>query len=377
MNIKVKGLSSTKFGELWDKSLINLVEEATNAALTDAKLKITDIDAAFIGTMLSGETTTQSQMGSIFASLYGVNIPGTRVEAACASGGVAIYQAVQFLKANPGKKVLVVGVEKMTDLCASKVTDLLMQAASQEERDSGANFPSLYALVAQAHMREFGTTREQMALCSVMAHQNALSNEKAQFRKKITVEDVVKATPVAEPLTLLDCSPITDGAAALILTTEAPSKSKKEAFIVSSAFATDTLSLAQRESVTTFKSTQTAAKAIFADSGITHKDINFLEVHDCFSIGTIVALEDIGFVKKGKGGKAIEKIFKGDKSLPQVNVSGGLKACGHPVGATGVKQVVELAARMRNSTGYGLAQNIGGTGASCVMNLVASSDTLI
>lgn len=383
--IHIKGTGITKFGELWDKSLADLFYDATEAALADAGLKITDIDQIYVGNMFAGETSSQSQLGSLPASLYGVNVPSVRVEGACASGGLAVRQAVEALQGSRPQTILVVGVEKMADFPSDVLSNLLMQAASEEERIAGATFPALYALLAQAHMEKYGTDRKHLALASVMSHENACNNEHAQFQKQITVEQVLESMPTCEPLNLLDCAPITDGAAAVILSNRKPKKDDgKEAYIIANSAATDALSLADRKSLTELEATKKASAALFAQTEISHSDIDFVELHDCFSIAAILALEDIGFVKKGDGGKAIERIYNNDPDLPAINVSGGLKACGHPAGATGVKQVAEAAMQLRGRAGkrqlenprYALTHNIGGSGATCVMHLLASSEAL-
>jgi len=383
INIKIKGIGLTKFGELWNISGAELIKEATDTALENAGLTINEIDEVYIGTMLTGTTMSQGQIGSIISSIYNVNIPAFRIEGACASGGLAAYQAIQSIKAQKNNTVLVIGVEKMTDYSSKIISKHLMQAASEEERLSGATFQSLYALMAKAHMEKYGSTREQAALASLIAHKNAAKTPYAQFKNPISVEDVINSTPVAEPLCLLDCSPITDGAATIILSNEKPDKSKKEAFLIDQICTSDSLSLSDRKSITEIESAIIASKKIFKQNNLTTKDIDIIEVHDCFSISTLIALEDMGFAEKGKGGEALEKILNEDKNLPALNTSGGLKASGHPVGATGIKQIAEIALQLQENAGerqidspkYGLTHNIGGTGATCVMHLLSCSPT--
>jgi acetyl-CoA C-acetyltransferase len=226
--------------------------------------------------------------------------------------------------------------------------------------------------VARKHIHEYGTTEEQMAMVAVKNHEHGSKNPNAQFRNKISVEDVMNSQYVAEPLKLLDCSPITDGAAAVIL-----SKEKNDVEIIASTCATDEISIHNRDALTTFKSTVIASKNAYQQAGIDIKDIDVIEVHDCFTIAELLAVEDLGLVKKGESGKAYEegRFRLGDK--PTINPSGGLKACGHPVGATGVKQIVELTLQLRGeakdrqvNAEYGLAHNIGGTGGTCVVHIL-------
>ena len=259
------------------------------------------------------------------------------------------------------KTVLVIGAEKMTDVDASHATDILAGAADLE-KEQRSTFPGLYALLAQAHMKEFGTTSKQLAKIAVKNHHNALHNPKAQFHKEITVEQVLHSPMVADPLHLLDCSPISDGASAVVLSTK---KHHSTISIAGIGHGQDTLSLAERKSLTEFQATQQAAQQAYAQAGIQPKQIQAAELHDCFTIAEIFAVEDLGFCKKGHGGKYIQK------TTHELNPSGGLKACGHPVGATGVKQIAYLYEQMKlgrwNTT---LAHNVGGSGATAVVHIL-------
>ncbi|HEC81451.1 MAG TPA: thiolase domain-containing protein, partial [Thermoplasmatales archaeon] len=241
-------------------------------------------------------------------------------------------------------------------------------------------FPGLYAMIAKRHMYEYGTTREQIAQVAVKNHENGLLNPDAQFQRKITLDNVLNAPPVAEPLTMLDCSPISDGAAALILCPleKARDYTDKIVRIKGSGQASDSLALHGREDLCTFMSTVKAAEMAYKQAKIKPEDVDVAEVHDCFTIAEILAIEDLGFVKKGKGGKAVEEgLTTLDGDLP-VNTSGGLKAKGHPVGATGVAQVVEIVKQLRGEAekrqvkdaNIGLTHNVGGSGASCVVHIL-------
>ncbi|MCL5675528.1 MAG: thiolase domain-containing protein [Patescibacteria group bacterium] len=383
MAITVLGASTTNFGELWNQSLRDLIREASLLALKDANLSPKDVEAVFVGNMLSGILGSQEQLGPVVTEELGINVSATRVEAACASGGLAIYEAVNSLLSQRFTTVLVVGAEKMTDKPAEKITSSLMAAGSDAERQAGATFPSLYALLAKAHMEKYGTSEEEMAAVAVKNHYHASLNGQAQFRFSITIEQVLKSTKICDPLKLLDCSPITDGAAAVVLTSE-NSKQKtvnRHVYINACETATDTLGLAQRESLTELKATKLAAEKAYKKAGVTPKDIDVAELHDCFTIAEIMAVEDLGFFKKGEAGK---KFLQGETKLGSkgliTNTSGGLKACGHPVGATGIKQIAEITKQLRGkaekkqveNAKVGLCQNVGGSGATAVVTILTN-----
>ncbi|MGI8420085.1 MAG: thiolase domain-containing protein [Candidatus Levyibacteriota bacterium] len=380
-NIAILGSATTKFGEHWKLSLLDLAHLAADEALQDAELTTEDIDAVFVSNMLSGRLQHQDHLGAAVVAELGIKKPGLKVEGACASGGLAVHTAIQSLLAGTYETVLVIGVEKMTDFEASEISAALMGAGAEEERAAGLTFPGLYALMAKAHMQQYGTTREHMANVAVKNHYHASLNKKAQFPYEVSLEKVLASAKLTDPLTLLDSSPITDGAAALILRKvkqNSPKSNKKTVFITASSVAMDTLRLAERDSFAELAATQVAAKKAFAQAGIEHGDVAIMEVHDCFTIAEIMAMEDLGFCKKGEGG---DYILSGETRLGgkrPVNTSGGLKACGHPVGATGVKQIVEIRDQLLGRGGekqvkgakVGLTQNVGGIGATVVVHIL-------
>jgi len=388
MNINVSGIGITKFGELWGVSPRSLARQAVEAALEDAGLSVSDIDVLIVANMLSGILGNQEHLGALFSEELGFfHTPSFKVEGACASGGLAVHTAVNSLLGGKYKRVMVLGVEKMTDHKPEFVSSALMGAGTNEERLAGMTFPGVYALLAQAHMKTYGTTEEQMASVAVKNHYHASLNPNAQFHSLLTVEKVIKSACVADPLKLLDCSPISDGAAAVILqkteSTRLPAgqgKQKTEVNIIASQVATDTLGVAQRKSLTTLKATEIAAKKAYKEAGVSPKDIDIAEVHDCFTIAEILAMEDLGFCEKGKAAAFISsgKTTLGVAKNFVVNTSGGLKGCGHPVGTTGVKQIVEIVEQLRGSAGkrqvvdarIGLTQNVGGSGATCVVHIL-------
>ena len=380
-SVSVIGVGLTKFGERWDSSFRQLVAEAGIMALKDAKIDGQSIEAVYGGCMASGRFIGQEHVGALIADQLGLNpIPSTRLEAACASGGVAFRNAYLAIASGMHDVVAVGGVEKMTDVSTEEAATALGGAGDQEwELFFGATFPALYALMARKHMQEYGTTEEQMAAVAVKNHDNGSMNPYAQYQNKITLETVMKSTVVASPLKLFDCSPITDGAAVAILceTGKAKKICEQPIEILASAQASDTLALAQRASLTELKATKIAAKQAFEQSHLAPKDIQLAEVHDCFTIAEILAIEDLGFFDKGKGGKATEEGETKLNSGISINTSGGLKAAGHPVGATGVKQAVECVWQLRGNAGerqvkgaeHALAHNVGGSGATAVVHV--------
>jgi len=277
--------------------------------------------------------------------------------------------------------VVVGGAEKMTDVAGKEATNILASAADREwEAFFGATFPGLYALLARYHMHKYGTTSEQLAKIAVKNHHNGSMNPKAQYRREITVDDVLNSTMVADPLHLLDCSPITDGAAAMIITSldKAKEYTDEPVKIMASAQASDSISLAGRSRFDALPATLEAAERAYKQAGVGPSDIDFAEVHDCFTIAEILAIEDLGFVKKGEGGKAVDEGLTELNGEKPINTSGGLKSKGHPVGATGIAQVHEVILQLRGKADkrqieqaeIGLAHNVGGSGGTAVVHIM-------
>ncbi len=380
--VAIIGVGLTKFGERWEHGLRDLMAEAGLNALNDANITSNDVEMLYGGVMASGRFIGQEHIAALLADQLGFkNIPAVRVENACASGGTALRQGYIAVASGIHDIVAVGGVEKMTDVTPSEATSALGGAGDQEwELGQGITFPGLYALMAKRHMHDFGTTEEQMAAVSVKNHKNAVKNKYAQFRREITIDEVLKSKPVADPLKILDCSPISDGAAAVILAPLEIAKKYNDTpiKIAASTQATDTLSLAERESITSLKAAQISGEKAFKQAKVKPSDIDVAEVHDCFSIAEILAMEDLGFYKKGKAAKAIADGETALGSKLSVNTSGGLKGCGHPVGATGVKQAVEITWQLRgeaadrqvNGAEIGLAHNVGGSGATAVVHIM-------
>ncbi|MBL7206025.1 MAG: thiolase domain-containing protein [Candidatus Aenigmarchaeota archaeon] len=379
--VAIIGAGQTKFDEHWEKSLRDLSTEAGALALADAKITSKQVDALYIGNMSAGRFVGQEHLGAMAMDNAGLNPkPAVRCEAACASSALAFRQGYMSILSGEHDIVMVGGAEKMTDLKGTGAIATLMGAGDQEwESSIGNTFVGLYALIARAHMKEFGTTREQMAMVSVNNHKNGSLNPLAQFPCEITVEDVLNSTLIADPLRLLDCSPITDGGAALILASEeAAKKLDNPIWVLGTGQASDTLALHDRKSHIEMIATKVAAKKAYEQAGLTSEKIDIAEVHDCFSINEILAIEDLGFCKKGDGGKFVEQGKIARDGEKPINTTGGLKSIGHPVGATGVRQIVDITKQLRGQCGKlqmkgiknGLALNVGGSGATAVVNIL-------
>lgn len=378
MKIVVKGVGITPFGELWNEDVPSLTRTATMTALIDAGLELEDIDALVVGNMLLPYVSNQSHVGAAIAEALSYAGPSIAIEAACASGGVAVRQAMALLYSKMAKRVLVVGVEKMTDVSSGEVTGFLMGASSEEERMMGATFPSLYAMMQQRYQVEFGCSEEEIASAAVASHFHGSLNPKAHFQAAITTAQVLSSPLVSDPIHLLSCSPVSDGAAAVIL--EAVNVPSRDSIVVlGSGQGHDALSLSGRQTLTSMNATKNAMKQALQQSCVSADLINIVELHDCFSIAEIIALEDLGLVARGRGAKFLADGYgRYDSDGVAINTSGGLKACGHPVGATGIKQVVEIVDQLRGRAGkrqvvnalFGLTHNVGGTGATAVVHIL-------
>lgn len=378
--VAIIGIGMTKWGELWEKSLRDIAVEAALNCLEDAGMD--KVDAITVGAMSGGLFNAQEHLGPLVSDFLGQKfVPATRVESACASGGLAVKTAYMEVASGLAESALAVGVEKMTDVDGGEATYALATAADQDnEAFHGVTFPGLYAMMAHAHMEKYGTTREQLAQVSVKNHHNGSMNPHAQFPFKVTLETVMNSTMVADPLRLLDCSPITDGAAAVLLTTVDVAKkmNRPYAVITGIGHATDTIALAQRDDILKLAVVEKAAQRALKMAGKSIKDVDFAEVHDCFTIAELMVMEAIGVVEVGQSGPAVmdgKTALDGD--FP-INPSGGLKSKGHPVGATGVAQVVESVNQLRGDAGkrqvknarIAMTQNMGGSGASSIVHIL-------
>ncbi len=378
-DVAIIGVGMTKWGELWEKSLRDVFVEPALLAIEDAG--VDHIDSMVVGCMSSGLFVGQEHLASLLPDYLGRKaLPASRVESACSSGGLALRHGFLEVASGMSDIVLVGGVEKMTDVTGCEATFALGTAADQEyECYHGITFPGLYAMMAVAHMHKYGTTREQLAMVAVKNHENGSKNPLAQFPFKITVDTVLKSVLVADPLRILDCSPITDGAAAVVLcSADMAKKMKKPAVrITGTGHATDAIALASRKDPAWIESTSIAGEKALAMAKRKIDEIDLFEVHDCFTIAEICVMEALGLVERGRGGKAVEEGLTAIGGKFPVNPSGGLKSKGHPVGATGVAQAVEIVKQLRGEAGdrqvkgakRGLAQNMGGTGGSSVVHI--------
>jgi len=341
-----------------------------------------DIQALFIGHM--GESYEhQGHTGATAADWTGLlPIPATRTECACASSGAALRAAIFAIASGLYDIVMVGGVEKMTNRTTPEVTEFLAMASDYPfEQWHGITFPGLYALMATAHMHKYGTTEEQMAMIAVKNHHNGFLNPKAHMQKEVTLEKALSSRVIAWPLKLYDCSLISDGASCVILTKPEIARKYTDTpiHIVGSGQGSDSIGIYERENFTSLTAAKFAAKQAYEMAGIENpmKEIDVAEVHDCFTIAEIIAYEDLGFCEPGEGGRLIEEgITTLDGSLP-VNTSGGLKAKGHPVGATGTAQAYEIylqltgqaEKRQVENAEVGLTHNVGGSGATAVVHI--------
>jgi acetyl-CoA C-acetyltransferase len=378
-DVAVIGTGITKWGELWEKSLRTIFVETAQLALDDAG--VDRIDSMYVGSMSSGLFVGQEHIASLLADYLGQTpVPSTRVETACASGGLAFRLGCMEVASGMSDVVLVGGIEKMTDVSGYEATYALGTAADQEyEGYHGLTFPGLYALMARAHMERYGTTREQLAMVAVKNHRNGAKNPVAQFPFEVTVDAVLNSVMIADPLRILDCSPITDGAAVVIIcpADKARKLGKPLVKAIGSGHATDHIALSSRKDITWLEATYQAGKKAYEMAGKKPEDIDVLEVHDCFTIAEICVTEALGIVEKGQGGKAVQDGLTEKNGKIPVNASGGLKSKGHPVGATGVAQIVEITEQLRGEAGerqvegarVGMTQNMGGSGGSTVVHI--------
>ncbi|HXF27628.1 MAG TPA: thiolase domain-containing protein [Bryobacteraceae bacterium] len=383
--VAVIGMGKTAFGTFPDRDLRSLGVEAGQKALADAHVEPGTVEAFFLGNFAGPAFVGQNHLAPYVASALGItDVPATRFEAACASSGAAFYHAVSSVAAGLHDIVVVAGVEKMTSQSTPRVTEILAGAGDMSsEGKAGATFPALFAMIARRHMYQYGTTREQLAAVAVKNHANGAKNPLAHMRKVITIEQALAGKPVSDPLTVYDCSLISDGAAAVVLAPLDRAREFTDKLIKVRGIAqtSDMLALDEKDDITTFRALQTAAAKAYKMAGVKPSDIEFAEVHDCFTIAEILAIEDLGFVHKGEGGPYTQSGATCLHGERPVNASGGLKSKGHPVGATGVGQICDLMQQIRGEAGerqvrrhsLGLAQNLGGSGATCVISILEAA----
>jgi acetyl-CoA acetyltransferase len=383
--VTIASAASTKYDTWPGTTSRELFAEAAADAFADTALDPPSVDAVYAGNFMGDLLEDQGHMGPLFADHVGCReAASVRVESACASGGAAVREAVHAIEAGAADVALAGGVEVMSIADVEHVTDALANAADEVyENEQGLTFPGIYALMARRYLHEFDATREDLAAVSVKNHDNAVDNPLAQFRKELTVEDVLASKPIATPLVLYDACPISDGASVVLLVSDEFAAERgldASISVLGTGQSSDAVALQDRASITRTPAAERAAREAYADAGITPDDVDVLEVHDCFTIAEVLALEALGFYDRGEGIRgAVDGETAVDGALP-VNPSGGLLGKGHPVGATGVGQVVELTKQLEgrhpnqvSGADIGLAHNVGGSGASATVTVLGGA----
>ena len=375
----VLGAGSTKYGKLED-SISDIAIQASVGAIESAGIESKEIEAGYISNVF-GVADKQVHLGPVVMSNLGISDkPSLSIESACGSGSVSFREAFANIAAGFYDAVLVTGVEKVTHTGTEWTTTYFSYCSDFfYEGQAGVSFPGLFASMARAYINEFNATEEDFARVAVKNHDNGLLNPKAHLRKKITIDDVMNSDIVASPLKLYDCCPFSDGASAVILCNQRFAKEHGGNYIdvIGSGRGGSPAALQAREHLTTIPSTNIAAASAYKMAGITAKDVDFAEVHDCFTIAEIIDTEDLGFFEKGKGVEAVRDEQTSLNGKTPINPSGGLKSKGHPIGATGVGQVVEVYDQLTGNAGertvknakIGLTHNFGATGASCAVHI--------
>jgi acetyl-CoA C-acetyltransferase len=379
-DVAIIGVGQVEVGEHWDTSLRHLALGAVQAAIADAG--VAQADALYVGNMLSGELAGQEHLGALVADFAGLRgIEAVKIEAACGSGAAALRIGYVTVAGGLADIVIVAGVEKMTDLLGHDTTAALTLAADGEyEAFLGLSFVAVNALLMRRYMHEYGYSRQDFAPFAINAHKNAVNNPYAMFRFPVTVERFASAKMICDPISLLDSSPICDGAAAVVLAPAdmARSLSAAPVRIVASAIGTDSLAVHDRRDPMVLDGAVISTRRAYEQAGVGPEDIDLFELHDAFSVMAALSLEGAGFAEKGQGLRlALDGEIGIDGKLP-VNTMGGLKARGHPVGATGMYQIVEVVQQLRGLAGQnqvkdarlGMAQNIGGSGATVVTHIL-------
>ncbi|MFO7926975.1 MAG: thiolase domain-containing protein [Halobacteriota archaeon] len=386
----VVGAGQSKYGSFPDESYRSLFQTAVENTVSsvDNGIETSEIDEAYVGTLGVGGRQLGLSGPAVTEHVGIAGVPVTRVENACAASGYAVRQAVMAVRAGMADVALASGVEVMTDLSGDAVRYWLGVSGETEwERMSGTTFAGVYAQMASAHMREFGTTTEQLSHVAVKNHANGAKNPKAHLGFSCTLEDAMNAPSVADPLNLYHCCPTTDGAAAALIVSEDVVEQYTDTPVRVSGVgaASDRVGLFQRETYNSVPAAKSAGESAYEEAGITPADLDFAEVHDCFAIAELMAYEDLGFCPAGKAGPYIESgATRPDGELP-VNTSGGLKSKGHPIGATGAGQVVEAFDQLTGRAGdrqlddpsIGLTHNVGGSGGAAVVHIFERDDEVI
>jgi len=381
--VSVIGIGSTKFGILEGKGLKEMGTMACREAMQDANISSNKIQAFYVGNFSSGMLERQENIAPLIANSLGLRreISCTKVEGACCSSGIAIREAFLLIAAGVYDIVLVGGVEKMSAASRELFTAALASALDKEtEGIAGLTFPGFFAMLARRHMHEYGTTIEQMGMVSFKNHNNSVVNPRARFRKPVAFEEIMNSRLITDPLKLHDCCPIADGSAAAVLcaTEIAEEFTDNPVDIIGSAHTCGYSTLYEMNDAIGLPATITSAKQAYDMAHVGPGDIDVVELHDCFTIAEIIDSEDLGFFKKGEGGRAVEDgLTKVDGRIP-INPSGGLLSKGHPVGATGCGQIYEIVKQLRGEhenqiegAEVGLTHNAGGTGAVVTVHILS------
>ena len=381
--VRVAGVGLTRFGSHPERTGRDLFAEAAAGAFADAGVDRGAVEELNVGNFMGALAEHQGHQAPLLAEAAGIRCPATRYESACASAGVAVREAVRTIRSGEADVVLAGGTERMTVLDTEAVTDGLAIAADDLfEVRAGVTFPGAYALMARAYFEAYGGGRRELAHVASKNHANAVPNEYAQYRREVSVEEALDAPPVATPLHLYDACPITDGASALVLVSDeyaAANGLDAPVSVTGTGQGTDRMALADRTDLARTPAAADAATTAYDDAGLGPADVDLAEVHDCFTIAEVLAIESLGFADPGEGiGAARDGRTTADGDIP-VNLSGGLKAKGHPVGATGGSQIAELTRLLRGDhpnsdhvpdAEVGVAHNAGGTVASAVVHVL-------
>lgn len=379
-NAAIIGVGCSRIGELWSKSIKDLLTESALKAMDEAR--VNKVDSVYVANAASNLLQGQGNLGAFTLDALGLSdIPAVRIEAACASGGLAVYNAVKDVRSGAANTVLVLGVEKMMDALPEDAMAAMMMGEDQEYTAySGISFVGLQALMARVYTDKFEVPPEQLAAFSVNAHKNAVNNPNAQFHNEIDIDDVIRSALVADPIRMLECSSLSDGAASLVICSEEIAKNHPDSPIqvAGSAVASDFFSIADRDDFLSFKATRLAAEKAFKQANLTTREIEILEVHDSTSFTGVLALEDLGFAEKGKGAAFVADGGVDINGKYPTNTLGGLKGRGHPVGATGIYQIIDLVTQLRGKAGknqvsdakIGLSQNTAGLGSTVTVHIL-------
>lgn len=373
MDVYVSGIGMTPFGNHPDESLKKLLIDACTEAIHDANQP--KIDAVVVGNFMGGSIYNQEILGAIAANDLGLGpVPTLKVEGACASGGIALRQAVLGILSGEYETVLVAGVEKMKHVSTSEVTSAINAAMDNEsnEKHAGLTFPGFFGVLANRYFYETGATKEHLAMVALKNREHAMQNPLAQFTKPTSIDEILNAKMITDPLGLFDCSPTSDGAAAVII-----SKKPSNIRIAASTQASGVTQMQLTDDLLSLDAVKKSGELAYEKAGLGPEDIDVVEIHDCFSMTEIISSEELGFFKKGEGYLAVEQGRTKSSGDVPINTSGGLLSRGHPIGATGIAQIYQIVSQLRGNAAnqvddakIGLAQNLGGTGSYSVVHIL-------